>query len=82
MDRTGFLSLISPQGQALIAEVGDIDSKADLVKIVSKLRGKGHSAELVATVLTQLKLRRRAKAKFGEFAEGMFFTEEGLEQAS
>jgi hypothetical protein len=82
MDRTGFLSLISPQGQALLAEVGDIDSKADLVKIVSKLRGKGHSAELVATVLTQLKLRRRAKAKFGEFAEGMFFTEEGLEQAS
>jgi hypothetical protein len=82
MDRTGFLSLISPQGQALLAEVGDIDSKADLVRIVSKLRGKGHSAELVATVLTQLKLRRRAKAKFGEFAEGMFFTEEGLEQAS
>jgi hypothetical protein len=82
MDRNGFLSLISPQGQALLAEVGDIDSKADLVKIVSKLRGKGHSAELVATVLTQLKLRRRAKAKFGEFAEGMFFTEEGLEQAS
>ena len=82
MDRTGFLSLISPEGQALLAEVGDIDSKADMVKIVSKLRGKGHSAELVATVLTQIKLRRRAKAKFGEFSEGMFFTEEGLEQAS
>jgi hypothetical protein len=82
MDRTGFLSLISPQGQALLAEVGEIDSKADLVKIVSKLRGKGHSTELVATVLTQLKLRRRAKAKFGEFALGMFFTEDGLEQAS
>lgn len=82
MDRTGFLSLISPQGQALLAEVGDIDSKADMVKVVSKLRGKGHSAELVATVLTQVKLRRRAKAKFGEFSEGMFFTEEGLEQAS
>ena len=82
MDRTGFMSLISPEGQALIAEVGDIDSKADLVKIVSKLRGKGHSAELVATVLTQIKLRRRASAKFGEFAKGMFFTEDGLEQAS
>ena len=36
----------------------------------------------MATVLTQVKLRRRAKAKFGEFAERMFFTEEGLEQAS
>jgi SAM-dependent methyltransferase len=82
MDRTGFMSLISPEGQALLAEVGEIDSKADMVKVVSKLRGKGHSAELVATVLTQVKLRRRAKAKFGEFAETMFFTEEGLEQAS
>jgi len=82
MDRTGFMSLISPQGQALLAEVGEIDSKADMVKVVSKLRGKGHSAELVATVLTQVKLRRRAKAKFGEFAPTMFFTEEGLEQAS
>ena len=82
MNRNGFLSLISPEGQALLAEVGEIDSKADMVKIVSKLRGKGHPAELVATVLTQIKLRRRAKAKFGEFAGRMFFTEEGLEQAS
>jgi hypothetical protein len=82
MNRNGFLSLISPEGQALLAEVGEIDSKADMVKIVSKLRGKGHPAELVATVLTQIKLRRRAKAKFGEFANRMFFTEEGLEQAS
>lgn len=82
MDRTGFLSLISPQGQALLAEVGEIDSRADMVKIVSKLRGNGHTAELVATVLTQIKLRKRAKAKFGEFSQGMFFTEDGLEQAS
>jgi hypothetical protein len=76
------MSLISPEGQALLAEVGEIDSKDDMVKVVSKLRGKGHSAELVATVLTQVKLRRRAKTKFGEFAQTMFFTEEGLEQAS
>lgn len=82
MNRNGFLSLISPEGQALLAEVGEIDSKADMLKIVSKLRGKGHPAELVATVLTQIKLRRRAKAKFGEFADRMFFTEDGLEQAS
>jgi hypothetical protein len=82
MDRSSFLSLISPEGQALLADVGDIDSKADMVKIVSNLRTKGHSTLLVATVLTQVKLRRRAQAKFGEFSEGMFFTEEGLEQAS
>jgi hypothetical protein len=33
-------------------------------------------------VLTQAKLRRRAAAKFGEFAGRMLFTEHGLEQAS
>jgi hypothetical protein len=82
MDRTGFLKLISPEGQALLSEVGEIDSKADMVKIVSKLRSIGHSPDLVATVLTQVKMRRRARAKFGEFAERMFFTEDGLEQAS
>ena len=82
MDRSSFLSLISPEGQALLAEVGDLDSKADVLKLVAKLRSKGHSADLVATVLTQAKLRRRAQAKFGEFANRMYFTEAGLEQAS
>jgi hypothetical protein len=32
--------------------------------------------------LTQAKLRKRAVAKFGDFAKGMLFTEDGLEQAS
>ena len=82
MDRSSFLSLISPEGQALLAEVGDLDSKADVLKLVAKLRSKGHSADLVATVLSQAKLRRRAQAKFGEFANRMYFTEAGLEQAS
>ena len=65
-----------------MAEVGDLDSKADVLKLVAKLRSKGHSADLVATVLSQAKLRRRAQAKFGEFANRMYFTEAGLEQAS
>jgi hypothetical protein len=82
MDRNSFLSLISPEGQSLLAEVGEIESKADVLSIVSKLRKQGHSPELVANVLSQAKLRRRAQAKFGEFASTMFFTEAGLEQAS
>lgn len=65
-----------------MAEVGEIESKADVLSIVSKLRKQGHSPELVANVLSQAKLRRRAQAKFGEFASTMFFTEAGLEQAS
>jgi hypothetical protein len=82
MDRASFLSLISPEGQELLAEVGDLESKTDVLSLVSKLRKHGHSADLVANVLSQAKLRRRAQAKFGEFANTMFFTEAGLEQAS
>ena len=76
-----FLKLLSPEGQALLAEVS-LDTKLDVVKTVSHLRAAGHDAGLVATVLTQAKLRARAKAKFGEFADRMFFTEDGLEQSS
>jgi hypothetical protein len=36
----------------------------------------------VAAALTQAKLRKRAVAKFGDFAQSMLFTEAGLEQAS
>jgi hypothetical protein len=82
MDRASFLTLISPAGQSLLAEVGDLETKTDVLSLVSKLRKAGHSPELVANVLSQAKLRRRAQAKFGEFANSMFFTEAGLEQAS
>lgn len=76
-----FVKLLSPEGQSLLAEVA-INTKTDVVKTVSRLRALGHDAGIVATVLTQAKLRSRAKAKFGEFANSMFFTEDGLEQAS
>ena len=76
-----FVKLLSPEGQSLLAEVA-IDTKTDVVKTVSRLRALGHDAGLVAIVLTQAKLRARAKTKFGEFANSMFFTEDGLEQAS
>ncbi|MFM1984577.1 MAG: hypothetical protein RL723_1012 [Actinomycetota bacterium] len=82
MERQDFINLLSPQGQALLAEVGPIEAKSDVLKLVSSLRAKGHEAALVAAVLTQAKLRRRAVAKFGPFADRMIFTEPGLEQAS
>ena len=82
MEREDFIALLSPEGQALLAKVAKVDAKADVVSLVSKLRAEGHSPLLVAAVLTQAKLRRRAQAKFGEFADRMIFTEPGLEQAS
>ncbi|MEY3537283.1 MAG: hypothetical protein RL645_97 [Actinomycetota bacterium] len=82
MNRTEFSRLLTAEGLALLAEVGELDSKTDVVRLVSRLRAAGHDPQLVAAVLTQAKLRRRGVAKFGEFAHAMLFTEAGLEQAS
>ena len=38
--------------------------------------------ELAAAALTQAALRRQARAKFGAEAETMYFTRDGLEQAT
>jgi hypothetical protein len=73
--------LAGQAGQDLLAQI-DYSSTPDVVALVSKLRSKGHDPATVAAVLTQAKLRKRAKAKFGEFADQMLFTESGLEQAS
>ena len=60
----------------------DYSSTTDVLALVAKLRSDGHDPATVAAVLTQAKLRKRAQAKFGEFADQMLFTEAGLEQAS
>ncbi|MDQ0893190.1 class I SAM-dependent methyltransferase [Agromyces ramosus] len=82
MDRSELVELLSPEGLRLLDALPEWDSKADIVRTVAHLRGQGHPAGLVATVLTQSKLRAKARAKFGEFASRMLFTEAGLEQAT
>jgi hypothetical protein len=81
VNRQDFLKLLSPEGHALLTQI-DYDSKTDIVKLVTTLRAAGHDPALIALVLSQAKLRKRAEAKFGEFANRMFFTEDALEQAS
>jgi len=81
MEREDFIRLADGAGQALLAQI-DYSSSTDVVALVSKLRSQGHDPATVAAVLTQAKLRKRAVAKFGEFASQMLFTEAGLEQAS
>ncbi|MFM5951738.1 MAG: THUMP-like domain-containing protein [Micrococcales bacterium] len=76
-----FVKLLTPEATALLGEIV-VDSKLDVVKTVSRLRAAGNDASTVASVLSQAKLRSRAAAKFGDFAKNMFFTEDGLEQAS
>ncbi|WP_022889765.1 class I SAM-dependent methyltransferase [Agromyces italicus] len=82
MERSELVELLSPEGLRLLDGLPEWDSKADIVKTVAALRRQGHPASLVATVLSQAKLRAKAAAKFGPFAARMLFTEAGLEQAT
>jgi hypothetical protein len=81
MEREDFVRLASPGGQLLLDQL-DYSSDTDVLKMVAGLRKAGHDPMTVAAVLTQAKLRKRAVAKFGDFASSMLFTEAGLEQAS
>ena len=74
--------LLSPETLALAEELGALDSRDDLVAQVSSLRKAGHPSERVHHALEQVRLRRRAHAKLGPFADRMLFTESGLEQAT
>lgn len=82
MDVADLRRLLSPEGLRLLDEVGDLAATADVVRTVSRLRSAGHDAGLVAAVLEQARLRSRARAKFGDFADRMLFTPAGLEQAT
>ena len=82
MDAPELIELLSADGLRLLDSLPRYQSTADIVRTVSELRRAGHPPGLVATVLSQAKLRARATAKFGQFAERMLFTEAGLEQAT
>lgn len=82
MDRAELVELLSPEGLRLLDSIGEWDAKADVVKTVAALRKQGHEPGLVAAVLSQARLRAKGRAKFGEFASRMLFTEPGLEQAT
>ncbi|MFC6342234.1 SAM-dependent methyltransferase, partial [Nocardioides hankookensis] len=78
MDLDAFRWLLTDDGQRLLAaatEAGD-----DSLATQTRLRRKAEPAQ-VATAVTQATLRVKARAKFGELADRMYFTSEGLEQA-
>ncbi|GAB3284943.1 class I SAM-dependent methyltransferase [Microbacterium lacusdiani] len=82
MDSAELDALLTREGLALLDALGDVDSADDVARTVSRLRAAGHSPELVSAVVGQARLRQRATAKFGEFADRMLFTRAGLEQAT
>lgn len=84
-DTTALSPVLEPDGAALLAELtaaGADAALADPLATGSRLRAAGHPAERVAAALTQLGLRRQARAKLGGHAERMLFTRDGLEQAT
>ena len=73
--------LATPSGQALLRDLPPYD-EARAIEASARFRAAGLSAEQAATVMTQQRLRSRAREKFGEFADDMLFTADGLEQAT
>ena len=70
--------LLTPEGWALLGSLPPYDP-ARALELGRRLRQEGHSPSLVASALTQQRLRARAQAKFGPFAQSMLFTADGLE---
>jgi hypothetical protein len=82
MEKSELVELLSAEGLRLLDSLPRYERATDVLRSVSALRKAGHSPGLVASVLSQSKLRARASVKFGPFADRMLFTEAGLEQAT
>ncbi|HEX4058754.1 MAG TPA: class I SAM-dependent methyltransferase [Galbitalea sp.] len=82
METLELMELLSPEGLRLLDSLPAYSSTDDVVRSVSELRKAGHGPSLVAAVLSQARLRSKARTKFGPFADRMLFTEAGLEQAT
>jgi SAM-dependent methyltransferase len=82
METLELMELLSPEGLRLLDSLPEYSSSQDVVRSVAALRKEGHGPGLVAAVLSQSRLRAKARSKFGPFADRMLFTEDGLEQAT
>lgn len=83
MDLDAFRWLLTDDGQRLLAAASVELQRAgdDSLAVQTRLR-RTSEPEHVAAALTQATLRMRARAKFGDLADRMYFTPDGLEQAT
>ncbi|WP_265520675.1 class I SAM-dependent methyltransferase [Oerskovia flava] len=81
MDAAALTKLLSPTGWALLGALPPYDERQAMT-LSAGLRAKGVDPELAAAALTQSRLRAAGRAKFDSFADGMLFTQAGLEQAT
>ncbi|MEU8265951.1 class I SAM-dependent methyltransferase [Sphaerisporangium sp. NPDC049002] len=82
MDLDAFRELLTTRGQKALGDaVEAVAGGADPVLAASRLR-KTYDASLTSAALTQARLRARGAVKFGPDAARMYFTPDGLEQAT
>jgi len=82
MDLTTFHALRTAEGQRCLTEaIAHTATDATALTVSTALRAR-YPTELVAAAITQALLRARAATKFGADAARMYFTAEGLEQAT
>ncbi|MEV7967741.1 class I SAM-dependent methyltransferase [Sphaerisporangium sp. NPDC088356] len=82
MDLDAFRELLTPRGQKALGDaVEAVAGGTDPVLAASRLR-KTYDASLTSAALTQARLRARGAVKFGPDAARMYFTPDGLEQAT
>jgi SAM-dependent methyltransferase len=81
VDLESFQRLLAPEGQRLLASLPAYDG-AQALAVATAARDAGYDEELVSVALTQSRLRARAQAKFGDDAARLYFTPDGLEQAT
>jgi SAM-dependent methyltransferase len=79
VDLDAFRWLLTDDGQALLAAA--VEAGDDSLATQTRLRRTAEPAH-VAVAITQATLRVRARAKLGDLADRMYFTPDGLEQAT
>lgn len=82
VDLAAFRALRTPAGAAALRAVTGRDvGAAGLLATLGAMRAD-HPEPLVSAAVTQVRLRERARPKFGPDAGVMFFTPDGVEQAT
>ncbi len=82
MDLETFRWLLSDDGQALLAEATTLVAEGATPLAAGSALRRTTTGERAAAALSQVELRDRAVAKFGESAARMYFTPDALEQAT
>lgn len=82
MDAATFQELLTDAGQRLLADAAARGVTEDVALATATALRRAHPAALVAAAMTQVRLRERARTKFGADAARMYFTQAGLEQAT